>query len=77
MLCPNCVSGQPGCTVDDGGGSDDEGDNWIMVAAGYSDTVEVVSLDPENHPVPECARFPAVFPHVGNLGAVGAALTDG
>ncbi len=49
-----------------------------MLAGGGGDTdhVELISLDPVNHPVPLCLRTLATLP-VDTRGAAGAALTQG
>ncbi len=43
---------------------------------GYLSTVEVVSLDPEFHPVPDCIKNRNDFPYP-IYGASGASLKDG
>ncbi len=55
--------------------------HWVMVVGGFSragrlSTVELVSLDPVGHPVPDCLRSRNDFPVV-ILGANGASLTMG
>ncbi len=52
-----------------------------MVVGGYGDNdwiddVELISLDPVNHPVPECLRRLRNFPAAISAGG-GAALKDG
>lgn len=39
-------------------------------------TVEITSLDEENHPVPECLRFPARYPIVIS-NAAGGTVDEG
>lgn len=51
-----------------------------MVVGGYtgsrSKVVELFSLDKENHPVPDCMRFPAKYPQIIKAGA-GSGGKDG
>ncbi len=54
-----------------------------MVVGGFGggmgqkfDTVELLSLDPENHPVPDCLKSLRSFPEAISS-AAGAALVDG
>ncbi len=42
-------------------------------ATGFIDTVELVSLDPDNHPIPECLKSLGPFPVI-NSHASGAEL---
>ncbi len=52
---------------------------WVAVAGGWptGDTrVEIVSLDPTNHPVPECHRTKANLPKAGSF-AAGAGIDGG
>jgi len=48
-FCPECVSGSPGCDIEYNG-------HFLMVIGGdfNSYKVELVSLDPTSHPVPDC-----------------------
>ncbi len=54
--------------------------HWAMVVGGYNQNtlniVELISLDPVNHPVPDCLKQLGNFP-VGMHSAGGAALKDG
>ncbi len=57
-------------------------DPWVMVVGGLNDfnsqvnAVELVSLDPINHPVPDCLRNLGRYP-VPVEGAAGATLHHG
>ena len=50
----------------------------MLVGGGYAgmDTVELISLDPENNPVPQCLRHLKPFPKVISF-ASGATLEKG
>ncbi len=54
--------------------------HWAMVVGGYVggelDDVELISLDPVNHPVPECLKQLGNFPTSMSSGG-GQALKDG
>ena len=57
------------------------GGHWVLVvggqgADGVTGTVDLVSLDPLNHPVPECLRNRNPF-HDTVQEASGASLTEG
>ena len=59
---------------------------WILAVGGMTSTlslgsnrystVELISLDEVNHPVPACLRFPKVYPNVTG-GPVGAPINGG
>jgi len=75
-VCPDCISGTPGCAAGDeeilymvvGGYNDDFG--------GYLSDVELVSLDPDNNPVPPCLTNLNDFP-LGFAYAAGSVDEDG
>ena len=62
--------------VDDG-----VADPWLLIVTGYINAarpvneVEVISLDPERHPVPACLRFPRRYPHA-TWGSFSARMTN-
>ncbi len=61
--------------------SQDSAGHWVMVVGGYDsaddlDEVELVSLDPISHPVPDCLQRLGNFPRPA-VTAGGAVLKDG
>ncbi len=57
VSCPNCVSGHRDCASAP----------WAMVVGGYRQgsikTTELISLDPEAHPVPDCMKTLKSYPY--------------
>ena len=55
-------------------------DVWLLLATGHNataiDEVEVISLDPDNYPVPLSLRFLQPYPVI-NWGSASARLKDG
>ncbi len=77
-ICPDCLSGQPDCEVGGGGGEGDT-DGFLMVVGGlveaeHSNSVEIITLDPESLPVPDCLQDLSPFP-VAHFGAAGGVLS--